>query len=835
MRTVWTSKIRPSLCLRSPANLESLLARQTTSLPRRNGLQFADAFLLLLAPILTTALVADLSWKDRCRKEWEIKIAEVIEEVERLRASEREAWTALQRRSVRLGAAIQRRSYATATLATAAESEDDEETLHLSRDEDNVQDRDVPRNQGDPNPSKENAEMAQSPNYTAHNRQKALKMALKMRLHVHLGQSYRFRENYEEPSGYPTDLNALASDLRQIEHRLKSLQMTEAPKVDARSSLDMAQKSRQLDDRLTQLATEYRLGRTSFPRYIDCISDEIVRSTAFPSVDGYITLLRSICEAGFDVGTDSLAYLVLPNLGPRHDRLNRNAILSVLTLFARNRDLHHLDSFLQDLVRNSHLMPENERWEWRVLNGVQVPAPTKPDRWLVQRLVFTALHCDQPHRAAAWMMLLNKDNAEHHPASYFVKSFLRYYCQSKDWGKGRIWLKRACNFGPSIARQGLSNMQHVVFRMLEFCVACGKQETYAKILHAAVESGLGVYEAKPDRLARYSPRSQDILSEWGQLYRSRPGYDPATQSDSQRARRALHFRDLLAEEMKSLDSSNKVGRRPRLRRKIARIALDRSAQDVTSDNFATDDATDNTQTPQPVWQEPASNGLSEVPSHPTQPAKEFQPDLIRRHVLWIKRVFTGPRLDSSQNTSHLSAIKSPNTRQDRTTPEDATTKPRLTLTTPGLPGSSDSRSGRQHHQIQEVQGSIVATQRPTAQEPAAVRLMKVVPLHQREEETRAQSTKPSTSSQTVDQAALVLRQKNRIRTQNGQSMPAPITEFQIKRVKSAASSETREKELFHKVRSLRPGEQDQKMPEPGLRQQVVFLLRPGGGVSHAHA
>ena len=552
MRTVWARKIRPSLGLRSPTNLESLLSRRTTSFPPRTRLQFTDAFLLLLAPVLTTAFFADFSWKERRRKEWDAKIAEAIAQVEQLRVSEQAAWTTLQHRSVRLGAAMQRRSYTTAAVAIAEAPEQIEDAFSPFWDQDQVSDQSVPGHSKDPDILVQNSTSHRPLQATAFSRQIAVKMALKLQLHVHLGKSKVYRDEYFHSADNFPDLNALARNLQQVERQLRLLTTTEMVEQDPKSAADIAEKSRQLDVCLDQLSTDYRLGTSSFPSFIDRVSDAILRSTAFPTVSGYTTLLQSICDAGFGVGTNSLAYHVLPSMDSRFNHLDRKAIFSIIRLFTQNRDTRHLDRFLRRLIRYSLHMPENERWEWSTLTDMRLPAPKKPDPRLVQILVTTALHCDQPHRAQAWKSLLSRHNGNDDGDKYFVKDFLRYYSQNQDWRGGREWLARACKYAPALAKQGLSNLQHVIFNMLEFCVACGRQGTYGKILQASVESGLGVYEHRSDRPPRYSPRSEEILSEWGQLHRGHPVN--GTESPSRSIQRAQQFRQLLAEELESLDT-----------------------------------------------------------------------------------------------------------------------------------------------------------------------------------------------------------------------------------------------------------------------------------------
>lgn len=555
MRRIWAQKLRPRLSLHNQACADSLsiLSRRTTSAPGRRRLQLRDAFTILLTPILTTAFIVDLSWKDQRRKEWDAKIASLISEVETFQADERERWCALQRRSVALGATLQRRSYMTAAAAASKSLNDMEweEEIDLPTWTDPATSAAIniagePATQPDDSIGgfeSEHIQMLKRVRTLL-----ALRMAFRLLFRIEVGSSPRFDSHGVSVRYKVADMNSLAAKLREIELSLRSLRGRAAWDPTAEDPVTMEPQI-QLDSRLKALATDLGKANLTISQFWTHVAEEILNLSVYPSLKGYTTILRALSLNGFGFGSGSLVDYVISAMRGSYRRLDSDAIYHILLHYGRNSDAHHFNRFLRELTRTDVERSHGIQWQWRVIDEIQVPVPMPQNSRLLQVLVYTALKCDQPHKAEAWASFLRAKNFGLASGGYVINDFLRYYAARANWRDGRAWLLHAVDAAPSLGQgsQLRKAVRRIIFAMLNLCVSCGKRDTYSNIMDAAVTARIGVYKADSDRVKAFSDRGLEILSEWQRLEDDRSA-DPALRDDFS----VPDFQLLLRPELKKL-------------------------------------------------------------------------------------------------------------------------------------------------------------------------------------------------------------------------------------------------------------------------------------------
>jgi hypothetical protein len=531
MLRLWSQVARPQLscsCVACSSSVTGVVGRRTASATTRRRLKFVDAFTILLAPVFATAFVADANWKDRRRTEWDRKIAEVEGEVARLHHQESQILGSFNSRvDAQRKRLLHVRSYSTDVRLRVLEDDTHEDVdapqwrsteleLEVEEDDDATQTsaREAPK------PPVPNPEVTKDTNDAVRRIERlvALKLAIKMLLHVHVGTSPRFKDaspgNTNESNKKPEDFNGLIEQLKTVRQSLRRLNSAgERPRVSASQKMPRNEQA-VIDNEIRHYAHDFKLGNLSVTRLLIRIANSIIRSPEPPSVKSYVPLLMTFSRARLD----ELSYLVMAAMDEGRLTLSKQSLFKVLWQYGKNRDANRFELFLNSVAKADDVSRYTHPWEWRIINEVELPCPASNDSRLLQILVYTALKCNQPHRAEAWASQLKHSDTPTNNTSHVLRNFMKFYATRRDWRRGQVWLSAALGWSVSPGPNAIRDLQRVVFAMLELCVACGKQEAYKSILQAAVHARVGVFRAEAD--LKFTERSKAILAEWDKLHNS---------------------------------------------------------------------------------------------------------------------------------------------------------------------------------------------------------------------------------------------------------------------------------------------------------------------------
>lgn len=525
MQAVWSRSVRPQStcrCISCVNPLPSTLSRRTTTGIARKRLTAGNAFSLLLGPVLGGALVADTKAKDKRRREWDEKIAAAQAEVEQIRRNGVKPYSISSRNLRRLPALS--RSYSSAAVASLVIADDDHSIgadVSLSLPQLNHDDQLLAS--GNSHESGSHQEAGGQNTQVLLNeeiidkckrlqRLVAIKLAIRMILHIHIGKSPRHIKTssdyvYDEGS-LPQDVNELTRHLKQVSNSLREINLdTLRPYWGPYQNLTRG-KTCSLDQDMTELARQFRQGDLRVTQLIERFAGRLISSSESPTIHGYIPFLNVLSRARFD----ELSFMIDGTIKEARLPCDRHVIYMLLWQYGKNKEAHYFDKLIQKLTTDSATAQFGERWLWRNIDGILVPMPPSKDPQILQILIYTALKCNQPHRAEAWSKILAGCQTGSMWISHVIRNFLRYYSAHQNWHKGEEWMTMALSKAEMLATQGIRHLQRITFAMLDFCVAHGKRSLYRDVLQAAGACRLGVYCADPD--LTLTQRSTDILEEW---------------------------------------------------------------------------------------------------------------------------------------------------------------------------------------------------------------------------------------------------------------------------------------------------------------------------------
>ena len=415
MLRLWSQVARPQLscsCVACSSCVTGVAGRRTASATTRRRLKFVDAFTILLAPVFATAFVADANWKDRRRREWDRKIAEVEGEVARLHHRESQILGSF---NSRVDAQRKRlphvRSYSTDVRLRALEDDIHEDVdapqwrsteleVEVEEDDDAIQ-TSAREAQKPPAP---NLQVTKDTNDAVRRIERlvALKLAIKMLVHVNVGTSPRFKDanpgNTHDSKKIPEDFNGLIEQLKTVRQSLRQLNSaSERPNVSASQKMPRNEQV-VIDNEIRHYAHDFKLGNLSVTKLLIRIANSIIRSPEPPSVKSYVPLMMTFSRARLD----ELSYLVMAAMDEGRLTLSKQSLFKVLWQYGKNRDANRFELFLNSVAKTDDVGRYTHPWEWRIINEVELPCPASNDSRLLQILVYTALKCNQPHRAEAW-------------------------------------------------------------------------------------------------------------------------------------------------------------------------------------------------------------------------------------------------------------------------------------------------------------------------------------------------------------------------------------------------------------------------------------------------
>ncbi|KAF7510394.1 hypothetical protein GJ744_006673 [Endocarpon pusillum] len=559
MQTVWSRSIRPqnTRCIPCSTPIPGTLSRRTTTGIFRKQLNAGDAFTLLLGPVLGGAFIADAKAKDKRRRQWNEKIAAAQAEVEEMRRNEVKPYSSTRRNLRRLPALSRSYSSASAIRLSVTDEEDSIEAVGYSStlgpDHQDLLSAPVAQSH-DGGPGHEFSEGLNQSNLDQKSidrckrlqRLVAIKLAIRMVLHIHIGKSPRYICNSTdyvyEPGHLPQNANELIRHLKRVRNSLRLMNSE-----DLRSSWRAYQiltrgDTCRLDEDICDLAGQLRRGEITVAQLVEQFAAKVLSSPESPTVRGYIPLLSVLSRARFD----ELGFMIDGTMIEARLPYDQHAVFILLWQYGKNKESHYFDRLLKKLTTDSANAQFGEQWEWRTINNTLIPVPPSKDPQTLQILIYTALKCNQPHRAEAWSTMLGYTRTGNMWLSHVIRNFLKYYSAHKNWHKGRTWMETALHQAEILAGQGVRHLQRIVFAMLDYCAAYGKRSLYQDILRAAVQCRLGVYRADPD--LTLAQRSADILREWQSYHELAYNGETEALSSVQKARmfaRKLgHIREL---------------------------------------------------------------------------------------------------------------------------------------------------------------------------------------------------------------------------------------------------------------------------------------------------
>jgi hypothetical protein len=340
----------------------------------------------------------------------------------------------------------------------------------------------------------------------------AIKLAIRMILHIHIGKSPRYintSSDYVYHQGsLPQDANELIRQLKRVSNSLKEMNTS-----DLRSSWRAYQtllrgQTCSLDKDICHLVRLFRRGEMNVAQLVEQFAEKLLSSSESPTAHGYIPFLRALSRARFD----ELGFMVDGTMTEARLPFDRHAVFTLLWQYGKNKEAPYFDKLVKKLTTDSARAQYGEQWVWRSVGGTLIPIPPSRDPQIMQILIYTALKCNQPHRAEAWSTLMSYSRTAHRWMSHVIRNFLKYYSAHRNWYKGYLWLQTALDRAEMLATQDIRHLQRVAFAMLEFCLAHEQRTLYREILDAASMCRLGVYAADPD--LTMTQRSAEILGEW---------------------------------------------------------------------------------------------------------------------------------------------------------------------------------------------------------------------------------------------------------------------------------------------------------------------------------
>lgn len=513
MRSIlWSRAVRPKLHGYSPnATLKRVpVTRQTASAPARRGLTLNDVFTLLLTPILATALLADTSWKDKRRKDWAQRIAQVEAETEEIQSRALHSWQALQSRALSLGAGQQRRQFSNSAsrprdIVSLPIEEIEQEPEWFEAVAKERKDSAVEAQDEEGEYAFEPAQQEQDSSDRLR-RMLAIKLALNLTIYINTGVSPSkvrrevripdWTDDFKYDLDIYQDLTSLMNRMRQLCSSLEDLKLALPEGAVPVKREIMDENSQMLQEEICDISERYTARNLSLPEFITQYTLAVLRSTAAPTSRAYHAMFRGLSKgSGLDQPCHDLAMQTLFTWERSRLPICDYDLCVILTELGRRKHVQKFDGLMRDLTMSPS--PINaSKWTWERANDVQVPVPISYNPAILMSLIHCALRFDQPQKAEAWSEILRKtwmdinEPTQRTPLQQLFTNWMRYYEVQGNWRKGVAWLDAARKWAISIASFDMYSLQRLTVGMLTLCFACGKSQEYEEILSAVIDSGI---------------------------------------------------------------------------------------------------------------------------------------------------------------------------------------------------------------------------------------------------------------------------------------------------------------------------------------------------------
>lgn len=550
MRALWSQIPRPrlggpsSLSANDPA--VAILVRKTTTAPLKRRLTFNDAFTLLLTPVLATAFVVDTSWKEKQRRDWDKKLAEIQDEIDQFHARELRILSSLPVQSVSRTFLQQRRQYSVLADPQILEEQDegaeDEgyveapqwslDSLSSTHEDMSVGEMlstyeqqsldftsefesDEDASSSGPAKSYQDQELSAGHRY---HRLIATMLAIRLITHFHVSTTARLIPDEDESTVRPgtkhlpniNDIVGLVAMNHKVREELKDLRRASLDLYGLGCRMQQIYHGSSLNQQLLALVEDFKQQKLDSFEFVKGYGSLILNSDQVPCTETYVKILGALGRAG----NQSLAYYVNSALKNSLLPLNDSAVGHMLYHYGHSRDTQQADMFLRRVVQSGSPYNLVTKWQFYETSNGTIPVPENLNPHILQLLVYMALRSNQPERAETWYSFLKEVNYTSRAVAHLFSSFLYHYALVQQWEKGFAWVQKGIANAIEIGSTSLPGLSQIIFRMLDLCVACRRHAEYATIIDAAVCAGIPPPAVSPARQKRYTPRAQSILLEW---------------------------------------------------------------------------------------------------------------------------------------------------------------------------------------------------------------------------------------------------------------------------------------------------------------------------------
>ena len=556
MRSVWRQTTRPklgySIAPREP--LRSILSRQSTTRIPYRPVTFSDVFAVFLAPFLAAATIVNLSWKEKQKKDWDVKFNEIDKEIELLRQREVEAWSRLQLRSAKRGAHLQRRGYSTAAAPATwdiVEYEDDStyenavdggvvaESSAIGERSQSQDTTSLFLSVDDPEPIITEKDMTAIRRFE---RLLALKLALHMMLHIQLGLNPGKHELYQ-PSWFPNnrlpgDVDRIVDQLQQVTGQLvKAFHPTTS--ISISTTYGPSREQMRLHDNISSLGSKLQNDEVTASEMVTGFAQCLLASSEPPTEATYAHLLKMFSMLRFEAFASMVYSALLETKTPLGDEV----VYAMIEHLGRTRNVRAFDNFLREITIVNGRVNLQSPWQMEYVMHQSVPVPCAPKPQLLEKLVYAAVACGQIPRAYAWYVVMRHKGFDGMERMTALKYFLYYYAKQGNWSRGCNWILKSLRWAQravELKKVKLSELNTLFLRILVLCHACGKEVVYYTVLQELLSLGLDAPQGQISQKFTF-PGSDEMASgakhvreTWHDAYadRRRPSYLTSTEEKS---------------------------------------------------------------------------------------------------------------------------------------------------------------------------------------------------------------------------------------------------------------------------------------------------------------
>lgn len=361
--------------------------------------------------------------------------------------------------------------------------------------------------------------------------------------------------------GYDMSLDYLMNELEKIARLISEMKPENIPWGIMLSENDSDRK-KELGRRIEQLTAEFREGRSFLPDYIMAFVKLVAEYKLGPPLESYVSMMRAFSMWSRN---SAMAALVENAIWDGRQPLDSYTLSNVFFRLGSDFDAQRLIKFLNTISKKSSFPKPTHPWIQTQVDDIRIAVPVSRSAYLLSALIRATLCNKQQSFAEAYgAVFFDRHAAQPHSGVHkwhVVTSFLTSYADWGSWNAGQRWLQTAVIWADDLYEAGSYVLGRVILRMLDFCVACDRQDEYELIMSAAISAGFSVPEITLDRPARFSARMGQIRLDWAARTKDIPRNDkqPTRQKENvAEFRKLLHNRfdtDQIAKSTKAFHPS----------------------------------------------------------------------------------------------------------------------------------------------------------------------------------------------------------------------------------------------------------------------------------------